>query len=184
MDRDRFAPAGAGEALWNFALAAYARAAVQSRCIALQDRHGAVVMVLLQLCALAAGGVEEKDIDVTAIAARADLLERHLVAPLRAARRALAAAGRELPACAGAATAGRLLASELAQERLQADLLADRTGHQPGPGVAHAGAADRAAGMLAAYLRHVGVARQLACEEAHSLAAAVFADAVAAGPRV
>ena len=186
MDRGRSAAAAPGAALWHFALEAYTRPGVTSRCLALQDREGAVVMVMLQLCALAAHGAEPSGSDLPGIAARGECLERHLIAPLRAARRALAAAGRDLPECGGAVTAQRLLASELAQERLQANVLADGGAavHPSGPACAGTGAADRAVRLLEAYLAHLGVTPELAHGEARALAAAVFADAPASEARV
>lgn len=182
MDRAHPASTGPGQALWAFALAAYARSGVSARCLALQDRQGAVVMVLLALCALAARCTDARQIDVPALAMRADLLERHLLAPLRAARRALAAAGPLIP---GSKTiAEGLLARELRHERLQADLLAREDGLRVDPATWDAGAADRANALLAAYLQHLGMQEAAACDAARSLAGAVFADAPAAGARV
>lgn len=175
---------GPAQTLWAFALAAYARAGVSACCLALQDRHGAVVMVLLALCSLAARGRDAGQIDIPALAARAELLERHLLAPLRAARRALAAAGRALPSTAAAGIAEELLERELAQERLQADLLSCGDELSTDRAVADADAAARACLLLAAYLRHLGMDRPAAQDAARSLADAVFADAPVAGARV
>lgn len=182
MDHAHPASTGPGQALWVFALAAYARGGVSARCLALQDRQGAVVMVLLALCALAAQGSDARQIDIPALASRADLLERHLLVPLRAARRAIAAAGPLMPG--STAIAEGLLARELRHERLQADLLVRENGLRVDHTASDAGAADRANALLATYLQHLGMQRAAACDAARSLAGAVFADAPASGARV
>ncbi|MFM7275799.1 MAG: TIGR02444 family protein [Gammaproteobacteria bacterium] len=182
MDRAHPASTEPGQALWAFALAAYALGGVSARCLALQDRQGAVVMVLLALCALAARGIDARQMDIPVFAARADLTERHLLAPLRAARRALAAAGPLMPG--SKAIADALLERELRHERLQADLLAREQRLRVDHSASDADAADRANALLAAYLQHLGMQNAAACDAARSLAAAVFADAPAAGARV
>lgn len=184
MGRADPAPTDASCALWDFALAAYARPGVSARCLALQDRHGAVVMVLLALCSLAARGVDAQHVDIPRIAARADLLERHLIAPLRAARRFLSGAARALPECGVSDVAEGLLASELSQEQLQARLLSRSEALSTDCLAGDAGAAVRATALLAAYFRHLGMDGLSSREAARSLAAAVFPDAPSVGARV
>lgn len=104
-------------ALWDFALAAYGRPGVANLCIELQDLHGANVMLMMHLCHCAAMGTESPGIPEDAAAMAP--LEHHLVAPLRRARRALAAAAVALPSAALKPVAERLLQAELAAERLQ-----------------------------------------------------------------
>lgn len=135
-----------GQAFWDFALAAWVREGVAAECLMLQDRHGARVMLLLFLCwratqrvVLDAAALREADL-------RISVHERHLGAPLRAARRALAAPARGdwpwlQPALA------RLGALELASERLQARALAAVAHTAPAPGDARALARQ----MLGAY---------------------------------
>jgi len=104
-------------ALWDFALAVYGRPGVAPLCIALQDHHGANVMLIMHLCHCAAMGVDV--VDVSEAAAAMAPLERHLVSPLRRARRVLAVAAEALPSEALTRAATRLLQAELSAERLQ-----------------------------------------------------------------
>jgi uncharacterized protein (TIGR02444 family) len=75
--------------LWDYALAAWERAGVREACLELQDHHGQCVALLLWR-AWAAG--EGRRIDGgcldTAVSV-AGLWEHQIIAPLRAARRAL-----------------------------------------------------------------------------------------------
>jgi uncharacterized protein (TIGR02444 family) len=114
-----------GQAFWDFALSAYAREGVAAECLALQDRHGACVMLLLFLCWRATQRMALDAAALREVGLRIAIHERHLGAPLRAARRALA----------GSALArsdwhwlqqvlARLRAAELAAERLLACVLA------------------------------------------------------------
>jgi uncharacterized protein (TIGR02444 family) len=106
-----------GSALWDFALAAYAKPGVAPLCLELQDHHGANVMLMLHLCHCAARG--QATVDVAAAAHAMAPLEHHLIAPLRRARRAISAAAETLGDATLRASAKRLLRAELAAERLQ-----------------------------------------------------------------
>ncbi len=110
---DATAPA----ALWDFALAAYGRPGVATLCLELQDLRGANVMLMMHLCHCAASGTQSPGIPEAAAAMAP--LERHLVSPLRRARRVLAVAAEGLPSEGLKRTATRLLQAELAAERLQ-----------------------------------------------------------------
>jgi uncharacterized protein (TIGR02444 family) len=78
------------EALWDWALAAYARPGVAEACLALQDQHGQSVCYLLW--ALWARTAEASALSAAAAAARS--WEAEVLGPLRGVRRALKA---ELP---------------------------------------------------------------------------------------
>jgi uncharacterized protein (TIGR02444 family) len=116
--------------------------------LALQDRRGACVMLVLCLCWRAARGAADDAAVVAALEARGALLERQSLVPLRAARRVLAQAGGTFAHAGLAAASRRVLASELALERVQAARLAGAV-----PLVAQGGGApvERAAHALALY---------------------------------
>ena len=157
-----------GSALWRFALAAYARPRVAPLCLELQDRYGANVMVLLHLCHAAATG--RVDVDVRAAASAMAPLERHLVAPLRQARRTLASAAKATGSEPLQAAAARILEAELGAERLQCMRVDEPVGLQPDP-IEACGIAER---WVCAYLMTLpGHAWQR--DAAAGLAQAVFA---------
>jgi uncharacterized protein (TIGR02444 family) len=136
-----------GQAFWGFALSAYAREGVAAECLALQDRHGACVMLLLFLCWRATQCMTLDAAALREAGLRIAVHERHLGAPLRAARRALAAPARgDWPWLQQARA--RLGAVELASERLQARALAAVAHTAPAPDDARALARE----MLGAYL--------------------------------
>jgi uncharacterized protein (TIGR02444 family) len=85
-------PEDAGEAFWRFSLALYARPGMAEALIALQDRAG--LDVNLMLFALWAGAVRGVALDAAALAAAEAAsagLRRETVQPLRALRRRLKA---------------------------------------------------------------------------------------------
>lgn len=103
-----------GEAFWRFSLALYARPGVAPALIALQDRAGCDVNLIL--FALWAGAVRRRRLDAAALAAAeaaiADL-RREAVEPLRALRGRLGAD----PAEDAQALRRQVLVLELAAER-------------------------------------------------------------------
>lgn len=112
---------------WDHALAVYGRDGVAPACVELQDRHGLDVNLLLLACWLGADG---RALNRAALARALDASRRwqaEVVAPLRAARRALkaqlerGAAGEVARAHAGLAAAlrRRLAAVELGAEHLE-----------------------------------------------------------------
>lgn len=74
---------------WRFSLALYARPAVAGACVALQDRHGVDVNVLLFLLWLAATGRRLSSGEVKAVDDRVEAWRTAAVVPLRALRRGL-----------------------------------------------------------------------------------------------
>lgn len=105
----------AGDAFWRFSLAVYRRPGVAQACLALQDRCGLDVNLLL-FCLFAArrGQVLTPRVLRQAMA-RATPIQRGIIAPLREARRALKRQA-ELADPALAAAAKKLRASILRHE--------------------------------------------------------------------
>ena len=104
---------------WDFALRIYARPGAAALCLELQDQHGVNVMLLIYACFCGACGARPGSIDTGTAVAALDPLERHLVAPLRRGRRALAAAARALGSEPLGESAARVQRAEIAAERLQ-----------------------------------------------------------------
>ncbi len=113
------------EAFWNFSLAFYAVPGVEESCLALQDRHGADVnLVLLALWAASRGFLF--DTETIAAAERIARPWRETVTePIRAARRALKEPPAGFDGEAAAALRRRLQALEIEAERLQQMAIAE-----------------------------------------------------------
>ena len=161
------------EEFWEFACGRYARPGVAPCCVALQDAHGANVMLLLYCCWRAACGECVRGAALRQAEARVGVIDRHLLRPLRAARRAARRASDALGSAALAAGADRLMQAELAAERCQARLLVAGAPSRPaaqGAGPARACAAQ----SLAACLVACGTPPAQARIEAARLAALVF----------
>ena len=157
------------EEFWEFALLRYARPGVAQCCVALQDAHGANVMLLLYCAWRAQGGECVRDAALRQAMARLEPLDRHLLRPLRAARRAIRRAADALDSPALGVSADRLMQAELAAERHQARLLAN------GASPLRAGPARAcAAQSLAACLEGCGTGPAQARMEGARLAALVF----------
>ena len=141
--RDREA-AESGEAFWRFSLALYARPGVASALLALQDRAGHDINLIL--FALWAGAVRGARLDAGTLAgAEAAIAElrREAVAPLRGLRQRLKAE----PAADVQALRRKILGLELAAERR----VQQRLAAQPLPAAA-AGPLAAAEANLALYL--------------------------------
>ena len=138
-------PTADGDALWRFSLALYARRGVADGLIALQDRAGCDVNLLLYALWLGVRGVP---LDAAALAAAASAIapiNAAAVAPLRRLRRQLRGTDdRSL-----AALRRRVLRLELAAERQAQDRLAALPTAEPGQEVGRLGIA---AANLALYL--------------------------------
>ena len=158
---------------WEFALRRYARPGVASCCVALQDACGANVMLLLYCCWRAAGGECVRGAALREAMARVESLDRHLLRPLRAARRATRRAADALGSPVLSAAADRLVQAELATEQCQASLLAQGAQSPPAP---HGAGPARAcaARSLAACLEASGAPPAEARIEGLRLATLVF----------
>lgn len=75
-----------GATLWNFSFALYNRRAVQTVCIALQDRHDLDVNMLLYCCWLATRNIAIDGIKMQAILSQIQDWQRDVVKPLRVIR--------------------------------------------------------------------------------------------------
>lgn len=112
------------ESFWSFSLRFYRLHGVAEACLALQDRDGADVnMVLFALWAASSGQL----LDAATIAA-ADRTARPwreaVTQPLRAARRALKTSPDGFDATKAAALRQQVMAAELESERLQQEAMA------------------------------------------------------------
>lgn len=140
---------------WDFSLSTYGRPGVAEACLALQDRLGLDVNLLLFCCW--AGGCDHRltEDELERLLAVADPWQERVVAPLRAARRGLAPAGSGSEP--EKAFRGRLKALELEAERLLQDRL-----HQALPLEPAAGAPPPQA--MAANLRRYLARRDVTCD--------------------
>ena len=148
---------GSGNPFWDFSLDVYGRPGVAEACLALQDRHGLDVNLLLLCCWAGAQGRTLDSVEVGRLMAAVADWQRRVTRPLRDVR-------RRLKAMSGA-DAHRLGAlrqavkdCELAAERIAQDLLFDALPPAAPAGSGEARPADRAAANLAAYLAVAGVA--------------------------
>jgi len=120
--RRHFEETPAGEAFWRFSLALYARPGVADALIALQDRAGRDINLILYALWLGVRGVTLDTAALTAAAAAIAPIDAAAVAPLRRLRRRLrGAADPRL-----ATLRRRVLGLELAAERQVQYRLAER----------------------------------------------------------
>jgi len=107
------------DALWRFAVDFYARPGVAAACLALQDRHGFDVILILFACWVGASGRGRLTAaDLAAAVALAEPWRRAVIAPLRAVRRHLKDSGE------AADLYQTVKAAELAAEHRALDRLA------------------------------------------------------------
>jgi len=76
-------------AFWRFSLATYGHPAVAAACLALQDRWGADVNLLLYCCWLGQGGRALDQRTLRAAMSDVKALQQNIIRPLRQSRRAL-----------------------------------------------------------------------------------------------
>lgn len=108
---------------WTFSLAFYGRPGVSPACIALQDRHGCDVNLLLYACWVGLSGRGRlAAADIAAAEAANAPWRNGVIEKLRAARRALREEDRRGPILElyEAAKAAELAAERIAQRRLEA----------------------------------------------------------------
>jgi uncharacterized protein (TIGR02444 family) len=119
-----------GEAFWRFSLAFYTRPGVAEALIALQDRAGCDVnLILLALWRGAAGGHRLDHAELSAAEAAVRPLRRDVIEPLRRLRRSLKAqADPDIQALRRRIGALELTAERRAQSRLAATIAAPRSG--------------------------------------------------------
>ncbi|MDX1423550.1 MAG: TIGR02444 family protein, partial [Kiloniellales bacterium] len=146
---------------WEFSLSLYGRPGVAEACLALQDRHGLDVNLLLYCCWAGARARRLDAADIVRLVAAVVDWQGAVVRPLRAAR-------RHLKGLAGADDArladlrSRVKGCELAAERIEQAMLVDalppRAAETQPPVQQAAHQAECAAANLARYLEVAGVA--------------------------
>jgi uncharacterized protein (TIGR02444 family) len=136
---------------WDFSLAVYGRPGVAPACLALQDRHGLDVNLLLYCGWCGSRGRALSGEEIAALDARVADWRREVVLPLRGVRRWMktqeAAPGEE-----AGALRDEVKRLELEAERIEQDLL-----FAASEGEAGAASPAAAANNMASYLAFLGV---------------------------
>ncbi len=104
--------------LWDFSIAVYARPGVAPACLALQDRRGVDVNVLLLCCWAGASGRLLSKLDLAAALVAVREWRDEVVQPLRALRRRLKAGVAGIPTDQAEAMRRRVADLELEAERI------------------------------------------------------------------
>jgi uncharacterized protein (TIGR02444 family) len=160
--------------LWDFAVALYGRPGVSRACLALQDRCGLDVNLLLFAVWSAVAGPGRLDAPAfTDCLAVTDTWREQVIRPLRAARRASAAGIDGVAAEQCAALTSRLKDAELAAERVELQRLAQWAAERGAGGGAGEPQAV-AASNLVAYLAAARVAPADAAPEVRAILAGAF----------
>jgi uncharacterized protein (TIGR02444 family) len=111
------------ESLWDFALRVYSLPGVEQSCLALQDRWGADVTLVLWLCWLAERGVPASVADIKAAERKTGPWQQQVVTALRRVRRQIKAdwpvEDSAIQAVRSAVAEAELLAEKLALEWLE-----------------------------------------------------------------
>jgi uncharacterized protein (TIGR02444 family) len=114
------AGAQAERSLWNFAVDLYAAPGVADACLALQDRHGCDVNVVLFAAWMGAVRRDRvRGAEMAEIAAQVAAWRDEIVRPLRAIRRRLKSGPSPAPSDATDELRTRLKAAELDSERIE-----------------------------------------------------------------
>ncbi len=136
---------------WDFSLAVYGREGVAPACLALQDRHGLDVNLLLFCLWAGTRGRALAAAELDRLIAAARPWQEGVVAPLRAARRWLK--GRQpVPGDSAATLRSAIKERELDAEAIEQAMLFAQFPIPPGPGAPAA-----AAENLALYLTAMGI---------------------------
>lgn len=141
---------------WDFSLTIYPRPGVAEACLALQERHGLDVNLLLFCCWAGARGRALTGAELARLVAAARPWQEGVVKPLRAARRWLKTQATAPGELAGPLR-GRIKEQELAAERIEQQVLAGcllPDAGEPSPGAA---AANLRLYLSAALIRPRGV---------------------------
>jgi uncharacterized protein (TIGR02444 family) len=108
---------------WNFSLRIYAQPKIADACLDLQDRFGADVNLVLFMLWAAAQERRLDPMEIEKVALFVENWRKHIIAPLRLARRALKAPPRGWPVEETESLRQRVKADELEAERLQQDAM-------------------------------------------------------------
>jgi uncharacterized protein (TIGR02444 family) len=147
---------------WDYSLAVYARPGVAEACLALQDRHGLDVNILLFCCWAGQRGRALSAAELEGLMAAVGPWHEGVVKPLRAVRRWLKGQSTA-PGAAAEALRQEVKAQELEAERIEQQILAETLVLGEG-----APAAALAAANLKAYLAWLEV--RAAAEDTADLA--------------
>ncbi len=150
------APAGKSfpdSAFWNFSLEVYHRAGVTEACLALQDRHGLDINLLLFCCWAGRRGRVLSASDLAGLDAAAGDWQRSVVRPLREVRDRLRGRRAEFDDLTEA------LRFEIKQRELDAEHIEQLMLERTLPLAPGAPSAAAAADSLEAYLTSIGAAR-------------------------
>lgn len=140
---------------WDFSLLVYRRPGVAAACLALQDRHGLDVNLLLFCCWAGSQGRRLDAADIERLVGSVGEWQRSVVGPLRGVRRRL----KDLPGSASGQLGALRQAvkdCEFEAERIEQILLHDAFARPPGASSPVAGQAARAAANMAIYLEVAG----------------------------
>lgn len=132
---------------WDFSLGVYGHADVATACLALQDRHGADVNLLLFCLWAGSRGHTVTTAELTHLMAVTRPWQQDVIAPLRAVRRRLKTAESAI-----GDLRARVKATELAAEEAEQQMLFDTLAVTAGQG-----ASDLAGRNMTAYLVALGV---------------------------
>ena len=154
---------------WDFTLKIYGKEGVSPAVIALQDRHGLDVDILLFCCFLAATGKGRLDAsDVSRARAVADPWQRDVVNAVRIVRLKLKEGFQGTPAGLPETLRKEIFGQELAAERIEQMMLEAAVPRAADAGKSPDARLADAAHNLAAYLKDKGV--KAGAEEASHLA--------------
>jgi uncharacterized protein (TIGR02444 family) len=146
-------------ALWDFSLAVYGREGVAPACLALQERHGVDVNLLLYCCWRAASGRGAPDrAELERIVAAIAPWHGEVVRGLRAVRQRLKSQSGPGPAGLAAALRKRIGAVELEAEHIEQIVLAEGAPPAREVGADPPRRAAAAATAMLAYLAVLGAA--------------------------
>lgn len=121
------------DAFWDFSVEVYGREGVEAACLALQDRHGIDVNMLLFCCWAGASGygtLDEDDFSRALAVSRP--WQQEIVAPLRQVRARLKAALPTAPKKTAEAVRQRVAAAEIDAERVEQLMIAAMLTRSPG----------------------------------------------------
>lgn len=141
------------ERFWDYSLAVYGRPGFAEASLALQDRLGADVNMLLFCCwhaAVGRGALARED--VTRLIASVRRWRETVIEPLRAMRRAL----KPHPRPDARVLRDRIKACELEAERIEQSMLEDDAFRLSATGRSPAGGREAAAGNIRTYLSLLG----------------------------
>jgi uncharacterized protein (TIGR02444 family) len=156
---------GESETFWDFSLRTYGEADVARSCLALQNRNGCDVNLLLFCCwaGLRFGGIAD-DV-LTAAVDYSQSWNARVVGPLRGARNWMKGKAWVTAADAHEALRNRIKSVELEAERLQQATLAHLVGNLTGPKPDSHSALDAMVNNLDRYLRRAGITADWAARE-------------------